>query len=134
MNKMTLKKQEVATRRDDVMTHLLKGHKTRDIIEEITTKYEVSRSTVELDLTYSYAMVNESYDPDLPDRINKHVLKYNQVFYSALAKKDHKSCIMALNSIERLLHLTADVPLVAIQNNSLNLENMSLDELQALLG
>lgn len=127
------KQEEIQTRRDDVLTLLLRGHKTKEICEEIQEKYGVARTTVEKDLTVCYQEIEQNSDPDLPPKVNTHLMKYNRVFNSAMKSKDHRSAIEALKGIERILHIAEDVPLIAIQNNSLNLEKLSLPELQALL-
>ena len=129
----TIKQEEIASRRDDILTHLLKGHKTADIKVDIAKRYDCSTSTVELDLTHCYAEIKNNSDPDLPENVNKHLMKYNQVFSSAMASKDHKAAIQALQGIERILHLHNEVPLVMLQQNNLNLESLSLPELQELL-
>lgn len=124
---------EIIERRDDVMTSLLRGHSTRDIINVIGSTYGVSRVTVERDITHCYAEIKKKYQRDLPEIISTHIAKYEEIHKAAMGMGDFRSAINALQAIEKLLKLHVEQPLVLLQQNNLNLQDMSLNELQQLL-
>ena len=124
---------EIVDRREGVMTSLLRGSHTRDIIKTGITQYGVSRATIERDISHCYDVIKTEYQRELPVLISTHIGKYEEIHRSALDGNDHRSAIAALQAIEKLLKLHVDQPLVAIQNNNLDLSGMSLDELKALM-
>jgi len=124
---------EIVERREDVMTSLLRGWRTADIIKATTTNYNVSKVTIERDITHCYAEIRKKYEREIPDIISNHIAKYEEIHRAAMELGDFRSCIAALQAIEKLLKLHVEQPLIAIQNNTVNLDNLSLHELQELL-
>jgi len=124
---------EIVNRQDDVMTALLRGSSTREIAKTVMQTYGCSKPTVERDITACYAKIKEEYSRDLPQVIATHIGKYEEIHRSAMELSDFRSAIVALQSIEKLLKLHVEQPLVLLQQNNLNLSELSLNELQALL-
>jgi len=124
---------EIVNRQDEVMTALLRGSNTREIVKTITQQYAVSKPTVERDISHCYDLIKKEYSRDLPQVIATHIGKYEEIHRSAMELTDFRSAIVALQSIEKLLKLHVEQPLVMLQQNNLNLESLSLDELKAML-
>lgn len=128
-----MNRSEITERREDVMTWLLKGWRTSDILRETQQEYGVSRVTVERDITHCYAEIKKKYERDIPTIISNHIAKYEEIHRAAMELGDFRSSIAALQAIEKLLKLHVEQPLVMLQQNNLNLDNLSLNELQQLL-
>lgn len=124
---------EVMQRREDVMTSLLRGRSTREIVQVVGSSYGVSKATIERDITYCYTDIRAKYERDIPTLISTHIGKYEEIHKAAMEMGDFRNAIAALQSIEKLLKLHTEQPLVAIQQNNLNLEGLSLQELLTLL-
>jgi len=124
---------EIVERRENVMTSLLRGHSTSQIVRVIMNAHGVSKPTVERDISYCYDQIKKKYQRDLPEVIATHIGKYEEIHKAAMEMYDFRSAIASLQAIEKLLKLHVEQPLVLLQQNNLNLENLSLDELQRLL-
>jgi len=124
---------EIVERREDVMTSLLRGWRTADIIKQTMKTYNVSKITIERDVTHCYAEIRKKYERELPEVISNHIAKYEEIHRAAMELGDFRSSIASLQAIEKLLKLHVEQPLVLLQQNNLNLEALSLNELQGLL-
>lgn len=128
---------KILDRRDQAMKKLLKGHTTSEISLMIREQYGVSRATAERDISYCYDQIRKKYErsQNIPQLVAEHIAKYEQIRVLALEAYDFKAAISALQSIEKLLKLHKDEPLIALQQNNtnINLENLSMEELLKLM-
>lgn len=128
---------QLTDRRNEVMTLLLRGWGYHEITENLSKEFGLSKKTIEKDISYCYAQVSDQFKRKLPRLVEDHISKYEEIHKQALMAYDFKSAIAALQAIEKLLKMH-DQPIVNLienqQNNlNLNLNDMSLDELKALL-
>ena len=130
---MMANQAQIIERREDVMTSLLRGHSTGEIGRVIVEAHGCSLVTVDRDISWCYEEIRTKYDRDIPEVIATHIAKYTEIHKAAMGLGDFRSSIAALQAIEKLLKLHVEQPLIAIQNNTVNLDNLSLDELQGLL-
>jgi len=124
---------QIIERREDVMTSLLRGHSTGEIARVIRESYGCSLVTVDRDISWCYEEIRQKYDRDIPEVIATHIAKYTEIHKAAMQLGDFRSSIAALQAVEKLLKLHVEQPLVLLQQNNLNLESLSLNELQGLL-
>ena len=128
-----MNRSEITERREDVMTSLLRGWRTADIIKATTKNYNVSQVTIERDITHCYGEIRKKYERDIPSIISSHIAKYEEIHRAAMEMGDFRSSIASLQAIEKLLKLHVEQPLIMLQQNNLNLDNLNLNELQELL-
>lgn len=126
-------RQEIDLRHSDIMEQLLNGRRSKDIIRNICDQYGITKKTVQRDITLCYGAIRKRFERNTDDLIAEHIAKYEHIHKKALEAYDFKAAITALQSIEKLLKLHKDEPLVAIQQNNMNLSNLTMDELLKLL-
>ena len=129
------KQLEISKRREDVLEQLMnyKGHSY--IQDYIQKKYGVGKKSVERDITIAYETIKKDYPIDTQTIVEKHIAMYYDLANTAKEQYDAKGAAAILEKIEKLLKLHS--PDVVInnntQNNNLNLENISVDDLKKLL-
>lgn len=136
---------EVEVRRMDVYEMMMEGKNINHIVAYCNLHYGVRRSAVEKDMIAVKAQLLNEFQQQKQDIIAVHVQRYENLYRMYMDKGTEeegwntnydpfKAAIM-LEKKEKLLRLHN--PDVVVQNvgtqNNLNLENLSLNELQALL-
>ena len=119
----------IAERRDEVCKMLISGKHTRNIASHIREKYGVSSKTVERDITIIYAEIKDYTSRNLDEVLSMHIQRYELVFEKAYEMMDYGNALKALAAIEKLLRMHQDVPLVAIQQNTLSLDGLSTPQI-----
>ncbi len=117
----------------EVAAMLLTARPRSEIIEHCCNKYGVQESSVAAIVTRAYRYIQETHALDKEGIVHTHVQHYYDIYRTALALGDSRGAVQALNSIEKLLKLTQ--PDTLVQNNSLtvNLKDLTLNELKELL-
>lgn len=117
----------------EVAAMLLQARPRSEIIKHCCETYGVQESSVTAIVTRAYAYIRETHALDREGIVQVHIQHYYDVYRQALALADSRGCVQALNSIEKLLRLTQ--PDTQINNNSLtvNLKDMTVNELKELL-
>jgi hypothetical protein len=123
---------EVAIRRSDVRDMLMQGKGHQQIVATINTMYGVGRKAVEKDITSVYIELREYWARERDDVIAEHVARYEHIYRECLSIGDTKGAMQAMKQKEQLTKLLDDKPLVAVNNNTLNIDlsGMSLDDLK----
>lgn len=123
----------MAKRQREVAEMLINGTQTRDIVTFMHDKYNVSKVTVERDVTEAYKWIRQYIVRNVDDVLSLHISRYETVFTNAMGMGDFKSAIAALRAIEDLLKLREQQPLVAVTNNEINIDGLSLQEIKEIL-
>ncbi len=116
------KHSDVIERRNETKEMLMSGKNTQHIYNVISNKYGVSQSVVRLDITKCYAEVREYLNRNIEDVLATHIGRYERIFEMCMDLYNTKDAMKALESIEKLLRMHQQQPL--IQFNQLNLENV----------
>lgn len=116
-------------RQQDIEEMLLQGKSTSYIITYMRNTYHVARSTTEKDLTIVYRELRKYFEKAKDDIIAEHIAKYDRIFEQCISLADYKDALKAMRQKEELLKFHRNEPLIAIQNNTLNLENVSDEQL-----
>ena len=126
---------EVAIRRSDVYDMMMQGKSTLHIIAFINQHYGTARSTTERDITEVLKGIREYFAKDKDTIISEHVARYEHIYEQCLSVGDTKGAMQAMKQKEQLMRLLEDTPVVAIQNNTLNIDwsGKTLEELKQLL-
>lgn len=116
----------------EVAAMLLTARPRSEIIEHCCTKYGVTEGTVATIVTRAYKYISETHQIDREGLVNTHIQHYYDIYAQSKQLGDSRGAIAALNSIEKLLKLTADNQ---VTNNTLNvnLKDLTLNELKELL-
>jgi len=115
----------VTLRQNDVRDMLLKGKSTSYIIAYVNNQYGVARSTIERDITIIYRQLRVYVEKAKEDIIAEHIAKYDKIFEDCFELCNYKDSLKALKQKEELLKYHRNEPLIAVQNNTFNLENVS---------
>ena len=126
-------KTETLMQTREIAAMLLMSRPRSEIIEHCCETYGYAESSVPNLITRAYKYIAETHAIDKEGVVYKHIENYYDVYRLAISLGDSRGAIQALNSIEKLLKLTA--PDALVQNNTLNvnLKDLTLDELKALL-
>jgi hypothetical protein len=124
---------EVLARQDDVLEMMIKGKPTREIINIIHLNYGVSKPTIERDITVGYQHLKKYIQRNVDDVIATHVSRYEKIYQAAFDAYDYKSAIAALRAAEDLLKVREQVPLVTVNNNTLNIDGLTTEQIKQLL-
>lgn len=135
---------EVEARRSDVYEMLMQGKSKSFIVSYCATNWGVRLSAVEHDIAAVREELNKQFHREKQEIIAEHLARYENLyrFYMDRGTEEDpnihynpETAAKMLEKKERLLHLHN--PDVVVQNNyqqnNLNLENLSLNELQTLL-
>lgn len=120
---------EVALRQQDVEEMLLKGKSTSYIIAYVGNQYGVSRATIERDITTAYRTLRKYFEKAKDDIVSEHIAKYDFMYEQCMELANYKDALKAMRQKEELLKFHRNEPLISVQNNTLNLENVSDDTL-----
>lgn len=123
----------IAERQREVAELLISGRQTRDIVALMHDKYNVSKVTVERDVTEAYKWIRQYITRNADDVMSLHISRYETVFTNAMQLGDFKSAIQALRAVEDLLRLREQQPLVSVTNNEINIDGLSLQEIKEIL-
>jgi len=128
---------QVKERRNEVMEMMLKGYTKQSIIEKITEDYSCKPSTVVKDIAYAHTDMYKYYDFDPTEMVKEHIAKYDKIIEQAEIVYDFNTKLKAMQQKEKLLNLHSPDFIVNVQNNNttntVNLENLSVEELKSLL-
>lgn len=120
---------EVALRQQDVEEMLLKGKSTAYIIAYVGNHYGVARSTIERDLTTVYRSLRKYFEKAKDDIVSEHLARYDYLYEQCMELANYRDALKAMRQKEELLKFHRNEPLISVQNNTLNLENVSDDTL-----
>ena len=120
----------VALRQQDIESMLLQGRSTAYIVAYCLNQYGIARSTVEKDLTLIYRHLRQYFERAKDDIIAEHIARYDSIFEQCCELANYRDALKAMRQKEELLKYHRNEPLIAIQNNNLNLENVSDEQLQ----
>lgn len=115
----------MTVRQDEVRDMLLQGKSTASIIKDIGSKYRIARSTIERDITIVYKQLRIYIEKSREDIIAEHIAKYDRIFEQCMDIYDYRDAMKALRQKEELLKYHRNEPIIAIQNNTMNMENVS---------
>ena len=118
---------EVAIRQTDVRDMMLQGKSTSHIIAYIGNTYGIARSTIERDITIVYRHLRTYLEKNKDDIIAEHIGKYDKIFEDCFELANYRDALKALRQKEELLKYHRNEPLIAVQNNTFNMENVSDD-------
>lgn len=116
---------EVKLRQQDVEEMLLKGKSTAYIIAYCQNQYGIARSTIERDLTVVYGYLRKYFEKAKDDIIAEHLAKYDLVYEQCMELANFRDALKAMRQKEELLKYHRNEPLIAVQNNTFNLENLT---------
>lgn len=116
----------------EVAVMLLSAKSRTEIIDYCVQNYGIKEVSVANIVTNAYKWISETHKVDRDGLVHAHIEHYYSIYAMAKALGDSRGAIQALNSIEKLLKITADVQ---IQNNTLNLnlKDLSTNDLKTLL-
>lgn len=123
----------VLQRKKEVMKLLSKGKTLSTIYDTISSEYNVTVSTIEKDLIECYATIKERFKKDFPAIVEKHVMLYDKIIEENLDSFTHETALKAMSQKEKLLKLHAPDTAIQINNNTLDLSHLTVEELQKLL-
>ena len=123
----------IAERQQEVAELLIKGRRTKDILTIMHTKYGVAQVTVERDITEAYKWIKQYIKRDIDDVIAMHISRYETIYDKATDYGDFKSAIAALRAIEDILKIRENQPLVTVNNNTINIDGLSTQEIKEIL-
>jgi Lhr-like helicase len=115
---------EIAVRQTDVRDMLLKGKSTSHIIAYVTNTYSIGKSTVERDITIVYRELRRYLEKAKDDIISEHIAKYDKIFEDCMDVGNVRDALKAMRQKEELLKYHRNEPLIAIQNNTMNFDNV----------
>ena len=124
--------EHVRQRRTEVTRLYLKGKSRQYILEDISTRFKVSKEQVTLDLLKVYADLKEVFEKEKENIMVRHINMYYEI-YNNCETIDPSNQIKAFNSVEKLLKLGSPESAIQVNNLSLNLENLTVEELKKLL-
>lgn len=131
MGRNTLANVEI--RQADVFEMLVRGTQTREIIVKIQDKYGVKKGTVESDITVCYSKLKSYIQRNIDDIVAQHVQRYETIYDAAFSIGDFRNCIAALKEIEALLKVREQQPLVTVNNNTLNIDGLTVEQIKSIL-
>ena len=112
----------------EVAAMLLNLRSRRDIHDFLIQKYNLKPRSCDNIIAAGYAYIRENYKTDRESVIVKHL-----EFYYDIARNwkdiDPKASLKAMEQIERLLKLHQEAPLIQNNTLSLNLENVTDEQL-----
>lgn len=120
---------EVAMRREVVKELILQGKPTFQIIQTITKDYGIGLKSVEKDITLAYRELKKYAEKHKEDIVSEHIGKYDKIYEQCMKLGDFRDALKAIRQKEELLKYHRADPLIAIQNNTMNLENVTNDML-----
>lgn len=120
---------QVMLRQNDVREMMLKGNSTTFIAAFIMNEYQVSKGTVERDITIIYRELRVYMEKAKEDIISEHIAKYDKIYEDCMTMYNFKDALKALKQKEELLKYHRNEPLIAIQNNTMNLEAIGSNDL-----
>jgi hypothetical protein len=116
---------EVALRQNDVKEMLLQGRSTTYIIAYVMNQYKIGRSSVERDITIVYRELRQYFERAKDDIISEHIGRYDRIFEQCMELGNYRDALKALRQKEELLKYHKNEPLIAIQNNTMNVDSIS---------
>lgn len=122
-------KIELDQRQSEVREMLLSGKASTHICNVISKQYGVSKKSIERDITICYRELRRYIEKAKEDIISEHIGKYDKIFNDCMDVMNHRDALRALKQKEELLKYHRNEPLIAVQNNTFNMENISTDDL-----
>jgi hypothetical protein len=120
-------------RRAEVMSMLIKGCARDTIVNDIMEKYSVTAPSVTQDLQHCYQELRELHSGDVKDIVARHTAMCYKIF-SDWDKIDPAAQLKAIDMINKMARIYAPETAVQVNNLTMNLENLSVEELKQLLG
>lgn len=99
------KDKDIKLRRKDIKEMIINDAPRREIIDEISTKYNLSKTTIAKDWTLINEEVLKQIDDDSELIIKDHITKYNKIYEINFNNGNHKVALQALSQKEKLLEL-----------------------------
>jgi len=139
--KSTSKKQRVGrptklvidNRANIVAGMLLETKTRREIINYCVTNFGLAETSVAQIITNAYQLIQKTHQVDRDTTITLHIQHYYDLYIIAKGLGDTRGAVACLNSIEKLLKLTSPETMIQQNHLELNLKDMSLNDLKALL-
>jgi hypothetical protein len=103
-------------RRNEVMTCLLDGWRTNQIVDHFKDEYGISKSQVEKDITWCYQEFKENNSIDVATLVDVHIARYEEMYKKLNEQYDQVNAAKMLQYKEKLLGLHK--PDVVVQNNT----------------
>lgn len=125
--------EHTVKRRAEVMRLLIKGTSRDDIVDEIMTKYGVTSPSVTLDLQHCYQELRQLHSGDVKDMVARHTAMLYKI-YEDWDKVDPSAQLKAIDMINKMARIYQPESMVQVNNLTMNLENLSVEELKQLLG
>ena len=121
-------------RRSDIRDMIMQGKSTKHISAYMLNAYSVGRRTVERDITAIYKSLREDFEQEKVEIINKHIMRYEYIYEKCVEIGDMKGARESLQAKEKLLQLYSpdNVINVQVNNNTLNLNTYTLEQLEAI--
>lgn len=119
----------VQNRVRQVVDLLLTGRRRDLIIKEISTEHGLSEVQVEMDIAKAYEIIRANAAISNAETIDKHIAMYYTNYEIALSLGDVKAANQALQFLEKLRGLHKPETQINIQQNTVKLDNLSVDDL-----
>jgi hypothetical protein len=126
-------KLTLSRRREEVLEQLLNFRGHTYIQDYIQNKYDVGKKAVEKDITNAYLTITKEYPIDTQTIVSTHIALYYSLANDAKEGFDPKGAASILEKIERLLKLHQPDTQINVQNNILNVESLTLEQIEKLL-
>jgi len=143
MVKRRANKAQVEERRQVVMNLYLNGYAKEEIYQGVSEWIEennqpkVGKKMIDRDLTVVLGKIKKSFQESDEEFIKKHIFMYYDIARRAADTDegafDYKAKISALNAIEKLKGFHKQGAQVVVQNNDIQLPELSVDELKAMI-
>lgn len=120
-------------RREAVKEMVVDGITSNQIKQVIMADFNVSLATVESDLTVVYKEIEEWQLAHRDRVIALHIARYEKIYKKAMDNDDNFHALKAMRQKEELLNLLKQQPLIAVQNNNMNFDKFTIEEIQKML-
>jgi hypothetical protein len=124
---------DVEARQDDVRDMILAGKPMKYIKQFIMQKYSVGLSTVERYITAVNTDIDEYYKSQHGKVIALHISRYEDMYDKSMQVGNIRDAAKVLRQKEELMNVLKQAPLIAVQNNNMNFDNLTVEEIERLL-
>lgn len=117
----------------EIIELLVEGRTRNEVRLHLKNKYGVSRRNHDNDIESAFVTIREEYEKENGSTISKHFAIYNKIISQAIEDKQYDIALKAMLQSEKILRLHNPDTQVNIQQNTLNLEKLTVEELKELL-
>lgn len=117
----------------EIIELLVEGRTRNEVRLHLNNKYGVSRRNHDNDIESAFVTIREEYEKENGSTISKHFAIYNKIISQAIEDKQYDIALKAMLQSEKILRLHNPDTQVNIQQNTLNLEKLTVEELKELL-